>query len=283
MSHETYELKAEAREQVGKGSARAVRRDGKVPAVIYGDKQPPLAIALSYKDVYYKIHGGGFLTTVATIDVGGKKIPVLPKDYQLDPVNDNPLHVDFLRIGKDTEVNVDVPVHFINEDKSPGIKRGGVLNIVRHEVEFHCPANAIPEFITVDLDGTDIGDSIHISAVKLPAGVSRSFSDRDFTIATIAGLGRHEAGEPRRTRPPRPRLRLPRPPKANAVVAPGRPSPCCSSQVSAIPARNMPTTGTMSASWRRTRLPAAMTFRPGRRSSRALIAEGTHRRREGRC
>ena len=187
MSHDTYELKAEAREQVGKGSAREVRRNGKVPAVIYGDKQPPLAIALSYKDIFYKIHGGGFLTTVATIDVGGKKIQVLPKDYQLDPVRDFPVHVDFLRIGKDTEVNVDVPVHFINEDKSPGLKRGGVLNIVRHEVEFHCPANAIPDFITVDLAGTDIGDSIHISAVKLPAGVKPVISDRDFTIATVAG------------------------------------------------------------------------------------------------
>ncbi|PSJ60591.1 50S ribosomal protein L25/general stress protein Ctc [Kumtagia ephedrae] len=184
---ETYELTAEAREQVGKGSARAVRRDGKVPAVIYGDKQPPLAIALPYKDVYYKIHGGGFLTTIATIDVGGKKIQVLPKDYQLDPVKDMPVHVDFLRVGKDTEVNVEVPVHFVNEDKSPGIKRGGVLNIVRHEVEFHCPANAIPEFITVDLTGADIGDSIHISAVKLPAGVRPVIHDRDFTIATIAG------------------------------------------------------------------------------------------------
>jgi large subunit ribosomal protein L25 len=187
MSHDTYELKADAREQVGKGSARAVRREGKVPAVIYGDKQPPLAIALSYKDVYYKIHGGGFLTTVATIDVGGQKIQVLPKDYQLDPVKDTPMHVDFLRIGKDTEVNVEVPVHFINEDKSPGIKRGGVLNIVRHEVEFHCPANAIPEFITVDLSGADIGDSIHISSVQLPAGVRPVIQERDFTLATIAG------------------------------------------------------------------------------------------------
>ena len=158
MSHDTYELKAEARERVGKGSAREVRRNGKVPAVIYGDKQPPLAIALAYKEIYYKIHGGGFKTTIATIDLGGEKIQVLPKDYQLDPVRDFPMHVDFLRIGKDTEVNVNVPVHFINEDKSPGIKRGGVLNIVRHEVEFHCPANAIPDFITVDLDGTDIGD-----------------------------------------------------------------------------------------------------------------------------
>jgi large subunit ribosomal protein L25 len=184
---ETYELKAEARERVGKGSAREVRRNGKVPAVIYGDKQPPLAIALPYKDLYYKIHGGGFLTTLATIDVDGTKIPVLPKDYQLDPVRDFPVHVDFLRIGKDTEVNVEVPVHFINEDKSPGIKRGGVLNIVRHQIEFHCRANAIPEFVTVDLDGTDIGDSIHISAVKLPEGVRPVIADRDFTVATVAG------------------------------------------------------------------------------------------------
>lgn len=183
----TYELKAEAREQVGKGSARAVRRNGKVPAVIYGDKQPPLAITLPYKEIFYKIHGGGFLTTVATIDVDGKKIQVLPKDYQLDPVKDFPMHVDFLRVGKDTQVTVNVPVHFINEEKSPGIKRGGTLNVVRHEVEFHCPANAIPDFITVDLDGADIGDSIHISAVSLPAGIKAVISDRDFTIATIAG------------------------------------------------------------------------------------------------
>ena len=187
MSQASYELKAEAREQVGKGSARAVRRNGQVPAVIYGEKQPPLAIALSYKDIFYKIHGGGLLTTVATIDVGGQKIQVLPKDYKLDPVKDFPLHVDFLRIGKDTQVNVNIPVHFVNEDKAPGLKRGGVLNVVRHEVEFHCPANAIPESITVDLSGAEIGDSIHISAVKLPAGVKPVISDRDFTIATIAG------------------------------------------------------------------------------------------------
>lgn len=187
MSHDTYELKADAREKVGKGSARETRRNGKVPAVIYGDKQPPLAIALPYKELYYKIHGGGFMTTIATIDVDGKKIQVLPKDYQLDPVRDFPMHVDFLRVGKDTVVTVDVPVHFINEEKSPGIKRGGVLNVVRHEVEFTVPANAIPDSITVDLEGTEIGDSIHISAVKLPAGVKPVISDRDFTIATIAG------------------------------------------------------------------------------------------------
>jgi large subunit ribosomal protein L25 len=187
MSHESYELKAEARERVGKGSAREVRRNGKVPAVIYGDKQPPLAIALSYKDVYYKIHGGGFLTTVATIDVDGQKISVLPKEYQLDPVRDFPMHVDFLRVGKNTIVTVEIPVHFVNEEKSPGLKRGGVLNVVRHEVEFHCPANAIPDAITIDLSGLEINDSVHISSVKLPEGVTPVISDRDFTIATVAG------------------------------------------------------------------------------------------------
>ena len=186
MSHQSYELKAEARERVGKGSARAIRRNGKVPAVIYGEKDAPLSITLPYKEVSMKIFGGGFLTTIATIDVDGKKIQVLPKDYQLDPVRDFVMHVDFLRIGKGTVVTVNVPVHFINEETAPGIKRGGVLNIVRHEVEFTCPATAIPEYIEVDLDGMDIGDSAHISTVKLPEGVQPTITDRDFTIATIA-------------------------------------------------------------------------------------------------
>ena len=187
MSHESYELKAEAREGVGKGSARLVRRNGKIPAVIYGDKQPPLPIAVDYKELYYKIHGGGFMTTIATIDVDGKKVQVLPKDYQMDPVRDVPLHVDFLRVGKDTIVTVSIPVHFENEEKSPGIKRGGVLNVVRHEVEFTVPANAIPEFITVDLAGLEIGASVHISHIKLPDGVKPVIQDRDFTVATVAG------------------------------------------------------------------------------------------------
>ncbi|WP_367718413.1 50S ribosomal protein L25/general stress protein Ctc [Nitratireductor sp. GISD-1A_MAKvit] len=186
MSHQSYELKAEARERVGKGSARAIRRNGKVPAVIYGDKDAPLSITLPYKEVSMQIFGGGFLTTIATIDVDGKKIKVLPKDYQLDPVRDFVMHVDFLRIGKGTVVTVNVPVHFINEETAPGIKRGGVLNVVRHEVEFTCPATAIPDFIEVDLDGMEIGDSAHISAVKLPEGVEPTITDRDFTIATIA-------------------------------------------------------------------------------------------------
>lgn len=183
---ETYELKAEARERVGKGSARELRRNGLIPAVIYGDKQPPMPIALPYKEVTLKIHAGGFMTTIATIDVDGKKVRVLPKDYQLDPVRDFTMHVDFLRISKDTKVVVEVPVHFENEEKSPGIRRGGVLNVVRHHVEVHCPANAIPEFFMADLAGLDINDGVHISNITLPEGVTPTITDRDFTIATIA-------------------------------------------------------------------------------------------------
>jgi large subunit ribosomal protein L25 len=185
MSKASYELKAETRERVGKGSSRELRRKGLIPAVIYGDKQAPIAISLSSKDVTLKIHAGGFMTTIATIDVKGEKIAVLPKDYQLDPVRDFTMHVDFLRVSGDTEVHVEVPVHFVNQEKSPGIKIGGVLNIVRHEVELICPANAIPEFITVDLNGAKIGDGLHISHVKLPEGTKPVIQDRDFTIATI--------------------------------------------------------------------------------------------------
>lgn len=182
----SYALKADLRSRVGKGSSRELRRNGQIPAVIYGDKQEPLAIAVSYKEIFYKIHGGGFKTTVATIEVDGKKIQVLPKDYQLDPVRDFPMHVDFLRVSAKSVVEVNVPVHFINEDKAPGIKVGGMLNIVRHEVECHAPANAIPEALVVDLTGREIGDAIHISSVELPKGVTPVIQDRDFTVATIA-------------------------------------------------------------------------------------------------
>lgn len=196
MSHASYELKAVARERVGKGSSRELRRNGSIPAVIYGDKQAPISIVLDTNEVTKRIHAGGFMTTVASIQVGGEKINVLPKDYQLDPVRDFVLHVDFLRVSADSKVVVQVPVHFINEEKS-AIKIGGVLNIVRHEVELHCPANAIPEFITVDLAGHKIGDSLHISHVKLPKGVTPVIADRDFTIATIVAPagGVSEGGE----------------------------------------------------------------------------------------
>jgi large subunit ribosomal protein L25 len=183
-----YELKAEARDRVGKGSSRDIRRNGRVPAVIYGDKKAPVSISLDYKDLYYKIHGGGFMHTVATLDVGGEKIRVLPKDYHLHPVNDKPMHVDFLRVSANARVTVNIPVHFINQGISPGIKRGGILNIVRHEVEFTCPVDSIPDFIEVDMANVDIGHSVHISAVKLPEGLKATI-DRDFTIATIVSPG----------------------------------------------------------------------------------------------
>lgn len=186
MSHASYELKAETRERVGKGSSRELRRNGLIPAVIYGDKQAPISITLSTKEVTQKIHAGGFMTTVATIDVGGEKIRVLPKDYQLDPVRDFTMHVDFLRVTKDSTVTVEIPVHFVNEEKSPGLKIGAVLNIVRHAVELVVSAEDIPEFLTADLSGLKVGDSIHISDIKLPKGATPVIADRDFTIATIA-------------------------------------------------------------------------------------------------
>ena len=199
MSQESYELKAEARERVGKGSARELRRNGLIPAVIYGDKQPPVSITLNTNDVTKRIHAGGFMTTIVTIDIGGKKIKVLPKDYHLDPVRDFTMHVDFLRVSGNTQVTVDIPVHFINEDKSPGIKVGGVVNIVRHEVEVHCPADSIPEAFTVDLTGAKIGDSIHISQITLPKGVVPTIADRDFTIATIVAPAAGLSGEEEET------------------------------------------------------------------------------------
>ncbi len=183
---QSYELVATVRDRVGKGAARALRREKKIPAVIYGAGKAALPIALPQKEVSLKLLGGGFLTTVATIDVGGEKYRVLPRDYQVDPVRDTLIHVDFLRIVAGDTIAVEVPVHFLNEAASPGLKRGGALNIVRHEVELECPADAIPANIEVDLTGLDIGDSVHISAVKLPEGVTPTIRDRDFTIATIA-------------------------------------------------------------------------------------------------
>ena len=185
MSHDTYELKAETRERVGKGSSRELRRNGLIPAVIYGDKQAPIAIALSTNEVTKRIHAGGFMTTVAEIDVNGEKIRVLPKVYQLDPVRDFTMHVDFLRVSADSKVSVQVPVHFVNEEKS-AIMTGAVLNIVRHEVELICNVNDIPEAIVIDLLSYQIGDSIHISMVTIPGGAKPAITDRDFTIATVA-------------------------------------------------------------------------------------------------
>lgn len=186
MSRQSYELQASVRDRVGKGAARALRRNGQVPAVIYGDKKPPLAIAVDYREADKRLRAGGFMTTVATIAVGDDKILVIPKDYHLDPVKDTLTHVDFLRIGAGSTVTVFVPVRVLGVEKSPGIKRGGALNYVRHEIELECRADAIPDHIDCDVSGLDINDSLHISAITLPEGAKPVIHERDFTILTVA-------------------------------------------------------------------------------------------------
>jgi len=193
MASEIIALKATARPRAGKGAARQARREGNIPAVIYGDKQTPEIIALEFNELWKQFLRGQFTLSVFDIDIAGKsKVRVIPRDVQLDPVKDFPVHVDFLRIGKDGIIRVAVPVRFINESLSPGLKRGGVLNIVRHEIEVFCPYDRIPAAFEIDLDGVEIGRSIHISSVNLPEGVSPVISNRDFTIATIAGVRKEE-------------------------------------------------------------------------------------------
>jgi len=178
-------LSAEARERAGKGASRALRREGRVPAVIYGDNQEPVMVHVEEKALNKLLGTGHFMNSVVMVDVGGKAARTLPKDVAFHPVTDRPLHIDFMRVGEHSTVRVEVPVIFQNEDASPGIKRGGVLNIVRHELELVCDAASIPDDVIVDLTGTEVGDTIHISHVKLPAGAKSAIEDRDFTIATI--------------------------------------------------------------------------------------------------
>jgi large subunit ribosomal protein L25 len=182
-------ISAEKRDRVGKGSARAVRRAGRVPAVIYGDKKDPVGITLESREITRVVHQPGVFGRLLDIQVGGGKHTVLTRDIQFHPVTDNVLHMDFLRISGSAKVAVAVAVEFLNEDNCPGIKVGGVLNVVRYEIELLCPATTIPDKITVDLDGLKIGDSVHISTIKLPDGVTPTITDRDFTIATIASPG----------------------------------------------------------------------------------------------
>jgi large subunit ribosomal protein L25 len=180
------ELAAETREQVGKGASRLLRREGRVPAVIYGNKQDPESIHVEEKALMRLLMKGHFMNSVVMIEVGGKKVRTLPKDVSFDAVTERPVHADFLRIGAHTTVHVNVPVVFTDEDEAPGIKTGkGVLNIIQHELELVCDAAEIPDDITISLAGREIGDSIHISNVTLPKGVTPAITDRDFTIATI--------------------------------------------------------------------------------------------------
>lgn len=177
-------LTAEARDRAGKGASRAVRREGRVPAVIYGNKETAVSIHVEEKRLVKLLSSGHFMNSVVEIELDGKKHRALPRDVQFHPVNDRPIHVDFLRVSANSLITVNVPVRFENEDASPGLKRGGVLNVVRHEVEVKAPADSIPDDIVVDVSGFDVGDSIHVSVVKLPKGVT-TVIDRDFTIATI--------------------------------------------------------------------------------------------------
>ena len=183
------QIDATMRSRVGKGSARAARRAGRVPAVIYGDQKAPLTIEMEERVVRKVIHEPGIFGRLLNINIDGKNTTVLTRDIQMHPVTDEPLHMDMLRVGATSTVAVAVPVEFINHEKSPGLKIGGVLNVVRHEVELNCPAGDIPEKITVDLDGVKIGDSIHISAIELPEGATPTITDRDFTVATLQSPG----------------------------------------------------------------------------------------------
>ena len=185
MSDETV-LAAEPRESVGRGNARAARRAGRVPAVVYGGTEPPISVTVDERTLVREYHKGGFANRLLDLKVGGETQRVLPREIQLHPVSDRVLHVDFLRLAADAQVRLSVRVVFVDEEDSPGIKRGGVLNVVRYEIEFMCRADSIPERIVCSLAGLDIGDGIHIEDVDLPEGVAPTITDRNFTIATVA-------------------------------------------------------------------------------------------------
>ena len=183
---EQLTLSAEARDRAGKGASRALRREGRVPAVIYGNNEEPLSIHVEEKLLNKLLGTGHFFNSVVMVEVGGKAVRTLAKDVAFHPVSDRPLHVDFLRVAKNASVTVGVPVRFENEETAPGLKKGVVLNVVRHEIELTVAADNIPDEVVVDLAGLEVGDSVHISAVKLPQGAVSAIEDRDFTIASIA-------------------------------------------------------------------------------------------------
>jgi large subunit ribosomal protein L25 len=183
---ELTSLVAQPREGAGKGASRSLRRTGRVPGVIYGEKAPQEMVSLEARELRRAMQGARFFSTLCNLQMNGAAIRVLPREVQVHPVTDEPLHVDFVRVGRGATITVTIPVVFAHEDISLGLKRGGVLNIVRRELELLCPADAIPREIVVDLKDADIGDSLHISHVTLPEGVRPAISDRDFTIATIS-------------------------------------------------------------------------------------------------
>ena len=179
-------LSAEPRARAGKGAARATRRAGRVPGIIYGDNKEPVLISLEPRELSHALASRSFFATLVYVTVGGLVHRTLPRDVQYHPASDAPMHVDFMRVGGHTRITVTVPVVFINPEMSPGIRRGGILNIVRHGIELNCPVDNIPDQLVVELDGLEIGDSIHVSRIIIPEGCRPTISDRDFTIASIA-------------------------------------------------------------------------------------------------
>jgi len=188
-------LPAEARQRAGKGASRALRRDGRVPAVIYGEKKEPVSVHVEEKLLAKMLSSGHFMNSVVMVEVGGKPNRTLPKDVQFHPVTSRPIHVDFVRIGANARVTVNIPVRFVDEEQSPGLKRGGVLNVVRHELELSCDAATIPAEIVISLGGLEIGDAVHISHVNLPEGATPTIEDRDFTVATVVAPSAMKAEE----------------------------------------------------------------------------------------
>ena len=183
---EIIKINADIRSRTGTGMSRESRSNAKIPGIIYGEKKDPIPISIDEKNLKAQISDSGFFSRQCEIQLADKSFKVLPKDIQLHPVKENILHIDFLRVGENTTVTLFVPVKFINENECEGIKLGGVLNIVRHEVELKSPVSKIPEFLEANLSGLEIGDSIHISSIKLDEGVKATIQDRDFTIATVA-------------------------------------------------------------------------------------------------
>jgi large subunit ribosomal protein L25 len=181
----------EVREQLGRGSSRALRRAGRVPAIIYGDDNENVSVSVGMRELQKDLQRAGFTNRLCEVAIGDSNVRVLPREVQVDPVTDVPLHVDFMRISPRARVRLSIPVVFVDDEESPGIKRGGILNVVRHDIEFYCRADAIPENIVISLAGLDIGDGVHISSVTLPEGTRPTITDRDFTIATIASPSIH--------------------------------------------------------------------------------------------
>ena len=182
----TSNLSAETRASVGKGNSRSLRREGRIPAIVYGNKLEPLAISLSEKDLNTELRKEGFFNKLCDLELGKEKILVLPQSIALHPVTDRAEHIDFLRVSDTTKVTIEIPVKFENEEECPGIKKGGILNVVRFSIEVSCPASNIPELFIVDLTGLELGDSIRFSNIKdVAEGVIPTITDRDFIIASV--------------------------------------------------------------------------------------------------